>query len=356
MKTLILTRTLSNRGGSIIVTNLIRELRRQGYDIDFVGFKEKGTEDFPDCAPLYRDVSITILEVDQHKEQPLQMKAYIDAAQSYLHENKDKYDKIILDSWFSAIAGSAEQLPYDKTFHLVQSDPQFEPEDASVVWQSRLFSMLPLLPMQRIVVSKSLQKLFHERYGKEYPRIDLYVDDRYREADFAVKDTKPLRLVSSAANFGMPSKGLLFLLDQLQQIKQPFTLTLISHRPIEQDLSKYSFPIKVEHAQTPQEMVTILQSHDVYINASTKETFCLALAEAVTLGMPTIALDSVGNRDYAKGDNFIFVEDKDDFLPQLLSLFDLGVRRALHAKARPSMEQYTLSKMTEQFKTIIGLR
>lgn len=355
MKTLLLTRTLSNRGGSIIVANLVKGLRAQGYDIDFVGFKEKGTEDFPDCAPLYKDVAIEIIEVDHSDEQPLQMKAYIDAAQAYLHDNKDKYDKIILDSWFSAIAGSSEQLPYDKTFHLVQSDPQFEPENVSVVWQSRLFSMLPLFPMQRIVVSRSLQKLFHERYGKEYSRIDLYVDDRYREADFIVHDSKPLRLISTAANYGMPSKGLIFLLDQLEQIKQPFTLTLVSSAPITQDLSKYSFPVTVEHAESPQEMVRFLQAHDVYINTSVKETFCLALAEAIALGMPTIALDSVGNRDYAKGDNFIFVKDKEDFLPELERLFDIETRRALHAKARPSMEQYTLNETIEQFKAIVGL-
>lgn len=355
MKTLVLTRTLSNRGGSIVVANLVKQLRRQGYDVDFVGLKEKGAEDFPDCAPLYKDIPITILEVDRHKEQPLQMKAYIDVAQSYLHENKDRYDKIILDSWYSATAGSAEQLPYDKTFHLVQSDPQFEPEDASVVWQSRLFSLLPLIPMQRIVVSKSLQQVFHQRYGKEYPRIDLYVDDHYREADFTVQDTKPLRLISTAANFGMPSKGLVFLLNQLEQVKQAFTLTLVSSAPIVQDLSGYSFPITVEHAESPQEMVRFLQAHDAYINTSVKETFCLALAEAVALGMPTIALDSVGNRDYAKGDNFIFVKNADDFLPELLRLFDVTERQALHAKARKSMEHYTLDEMTEQFKAIVGL-
>lgn len=355
MKTLLLTRTLSNRGGSIIVANLVKQLRTQGYDIDFVGFKLRGDEDFPGCAPLYKDSGITILEVDCFDEQPLQMKAYIDAAQSYLHENKDKYDKIILDSWFSAIAGSVEQLPYDKTFHLVQSDPQFEPEDVSVVWQSRLFSMVPLLPMQRIVVSKSLQKLFHERYDKEYPRIDLYVDDRYRKADFAVQDSKPLRLISTAANYGMPSKGLIFLLDQLKQLNQPFTLTLVSSAPITQDLLQYDFPIAIERAETPEEMVGFLQAHDVYINTSIKETFCLALAEAVTLGMPTIALDSVGNRDYANGDNFIFVKDKDDFLPELVRLFDVETRRSLHAKARPSMAHYTIESMTEQLKTIVGL-
>jgi len=355
MKTLFLTRTLSNRGGSIIVANLVKELRTQGYDIDFVGFKPEGTEDFPDCAPLYKDVNIEIIEVPQYKEQPLQMKAYIDAAQRYLHQHKDTYDKIVLDSWFSALAGSMEQLPYEKTFHLVQSDPQFEPEDASAVWQSTLFSVLPLLPMQRIVVSKSLQILFHKRYGKEYPRIDLYVDDIYRTAEYTVQDATPLRLVSSAANYGMPSKGLMFLLDQLQQVKQPFTLTLISHRPIEQDISSYTFPITVKHAQTPEEMVQLLASHDVYVNTSTKETFCLALAEAIALGMPTIALDSVGNRDYAKGDNFIFVKDPADFLPELLRLFDVRLRHEMHARARPSMQKYTLATMTEQFKTIVGM-
>jgi glycosyltransferase involved in cell wall biosynthesis len=355
MKILFLTRTTSNRGGQIILVNLIKRLRQQGYAIDFVAFKPQGAEDFPDCAPLYQNVAINVLEVDPYDEQPLQMKAFIDAAQSYLHENKDKYDKIILDSWFSALAGAVEQLPYDKTFHLVQSNPNFEPEDASVVWQSRLHSVLPLSPMQRIVVSKSMQTLFKEQYNEEYPRLDLYIDDIYRTADFTVEDRQFLRLVSSAADFNVPSKGLNFLLDQLQRVTQPFTLTLISNQPIAQDTSSYPFPIEMKHANTPQEMVSLLQQHDVYANTSVKEAFPLALAEAITLGMPTIALDSVGNRDYAHGDNFIFVKDKDDFLPELMRLFDIETRRTLHAKARPSMGHYTLDEMTEQFKAIIGL-
>ncbi len=355
MKTLFVTRTLSNRGGSIIVANLVKELRRQGHDVDFVGFKPQGTEDFPGCAPLYAGMDIEIIEVPVHDEQPLQMKAFIDGAQAYLAAHASHYDRVILDSWFSALAGSVQQLPYDTTFHLVQSDPSFEPEDASVAWQSRLFSILPLLPMQRIVVSKSLQKLFHERYSKEYPRIDLYVDDAYRAADFTVKDNQPLRLIATAANFGMPSKGLHTLLDTLARIKLPFELTLVSNVAISQDISKYTFPIEIKHAETPQEMVSFLQEHDVYINTSIKETFCLALAEAVTLGMPTIALDSVGNRDYATHDNFIFVEDPADLQTGLESLFALEKRRALHEHARKSMEHYTLSSMTEQFKSIVGL-
>lgn len=335
------------------MVNLIKKLRQQGYDIDFVAFKPKGQEDFPDCALLFAGVDITLVEIPLHTEQPLQMKAYIDAQQAYLRDRQAAYDKIILDSWTSALAGSLERLPYDKTFHLVQSDPCFEPEDVSVVWQSRLFSVLPLLPMQRIIVSKSLQALFKERYGKEYPRIELYIDDMYRDAEYKVVDSKPLRLASSAADFSSPSKGLIFLLDQLQQVRQPFTLTLISNQPISQDISAYTFPIEQKHAQSPQEMVAFLQNQDVYVNTSVKEAFPLALAEAITLGMPAIALDSVGNRDYAHGDNFIFVQDKADFLPQLQRLFNVRERQALHAQARKSMSKYSLDTMAKQFIDIV---
>ena len=81
----------------------------------------------------------------------------------------------------------------------------------------------------------------------------------------------------------------------------------------------------------------------------------MALAEAVTLGMPAIALDSVGNRDYAKGDNFIFVKDPADFPAQLSRIMNLDVRQQLHAAARPSMRAYSIDTMVGQFKDAVGL-
>lgn len=356
-KLLFITRTLNGRGGQVILTNLIRTLRQQGYSVHFVAFKPEGTPDFPDCEPLYAGLQTQIVSVPEHSDNTLQMQEYVNAGTDYLRQHQNKYDTVVLDSWWTMLAGVFAQVDPHKTYHFVQSDPVFTPRTTSAIWEARLFAMLPLYPLTRIMVSKSTQELFKTRYNTEYPRIDLYVDDAYRQADFTVRDhTGPIKFISSASDFAIPSKGLDFLLDSLQQLDQPCELTLVSGTPIAKDISSYSFPVTTATARTPQEMIAQLQAHDVYVNTSTNETFGLALAEAITLGMPAIALDSGGNRDYTQGDNFIFVEDSTQFVDQLRQTMTLETRQQLHRNARASMSHYTLAQMVTQFKQHVGLQ
>ncbi len=354
-KLLFVTRVLNGRGGQIVLSSLVKELQGQGADLHFVAFKPKGTDDFPGCSHLYQGLkNVEIIEIDTYDNDAAMMNAYVDASTAYLRKHQHAYDKIVLDSWFTAMAGILAQLDYRKTYHLVQSDPYFIPENQSVIWKSRAFELLPYFPMQRIVVSRSIQQLFQERYGQRYPAINLFIDNVYRQTNYTVVERPVLRFVTSASDFNIPSKGLDFLLDSLQQLSgDEFSLTILSGKPIVRDLSGYTFPIAVASAQGPEQMASALQAHDVYINTSTNETFCLALAEAVTLGMPAIALDSVGNRDYVRDHNFIFVKNNADFVTQLEHIRDLGVRKLLHKAARASMRRYSLGTTVEQFKQAI---
>lgn len=354
-KVLFITRTLNTRGGQVVVTNLIRSLRARGHDVHYVAFKPKNSEDFPGGMPIYDGLNTEIISVEQSDVAAEQMQAYIDGIREYLLQHKSEYDRIILDSWYTVIAGILAGVDADKTYQFVQSDPVFSPRDTSALWEARLFALLPHYPMKRIVVSQSIRNLFKQRYGIAYPNVDLFIDDIYRESDFTVEERQKLRIISSAADFNIPSKGLGFLLGELDKLSWPFELTLLSGAPIKQDLTGHSYPISVTTAKTPQEMVSVLQTHDVYVNTSTSETFCLALAEAITLGMPAIALDSVGNRDYFQGDNYVFVDDPALFRDALEETSDIKVRRQLHLKARQSMSKYTLGSMTQQFCSILNI-
>jgi glycosyltransferase involved in cell wall biosynthesis len=80
----------------------------------------------------------------------------------------------------------------------------------------------------------------------------------------------------------------------------------------------------------------------------------MALAEAITLGIPTIALDSIGNREYFNGSNFIFVKKPDDFVSQLESVFDINTRKLLNRVAKLSMAKYTSESMAQSFLKIIS--
>lgn len=239
----------------------------------------------------------------------------------------------------------------------MQSDPYFVPENESVIWKSRFFELLPYFPFKRITVSGEVQKLFKTRYGVEHPSLDLFIDEAYHTASFAITDHHPLRLITSSSTFDLPSKGLDFLLEHLSELAKhrEFSLTLMSGKPTGRDFTGCSFPISETTAHSPQEAIALLQNHDLYVNTSVKETFGLALAEAITLGMPAIALDSVGNREYAQGDNFVFVDDKTQFLPKLEALFSVEARRALHKKAKTSMAAYSLDTMVEKFKRIADI-
>lgn len=335
----------------------MRALQAEGVDLHFVAFKPRGSEDFPGCEHLYQDIqNIEIIEIEPHGNDTLLMKAYVDASANYLRQHQQEFDKIILDSWFTVMAGVIAQIDYDKTYHLVQSDPYFDPENESVIWKSRAFELLPYFPLKRIVVSHSVQQLFQDRYEQYYPNINLFIDDAYRRADFGISDQPTIRFITSASDFNILSKGLDFLVDTLQELQgKQFSLTILSGKPLNRDFSRYNFPISVTSAQGPEQMIEVMRTHDVYVNTSVNETFCLALAEAITLGMPAIALDSVGNRDYAKGDNFIFVKDQKDFSAQLAHIMNFNVRARLHKAARPSMQAYNINTTVRQFKEAVGL-
>lgn len=353
-KILFITRGRSMRGGHIIFTSIARKLREEGYDIALTTFESK--EKMKAAVPYWENIEVNFIEIPHLSEQDSEQIAHIQAASVYIKENLDKFDKIIVDSWFLLLAMVRENIFSDKIFQLVQSIPSFLPENQSKFWKSELFNLLPIAPMNRISVSRSLNTYFKEKYGKEFDFIQLFLDDIYFKSQFDVKNDEILKIVSSSATFNIVPKGLDFLLDKLEEIKDfKFELTLISGDEIKKDLSKYSFPIKIRSAKNPSEMTEELCKHDVYVNTSVKESFCMALAEAIAIGMPAIALDSIGNREYMDGENAIFVEKKEDFIPGLLKMKDFGFRKNLSLKAKESMQKYTIDNTIKKFKEIINI-
>ena len=356
MKILIITRDRSGRGGHVVVVNLVKELRKRGHEVDFVAFKPEGEDDFPDGAKLWHNSKVILVSIKFFADTNEQTREYIDAATEYLKDNRTKYAKIILDSWFCLIAGIKANIIDENIYHLAQSSPIFEPEDSIKIWKALLFELLPFYPVKRITVSRTDSRFYLERYSQISDLMPLYIDEAYHKADFNVVDHSPIKLISSAGDFNIPDKGLDFLLDSLKNFSAfPFTLTLLAGRPIEKELVNYSFPIEVVSASTPIEMREILLSHDIYLNASRKESFCFALAEAIAIGMPAVALDSVGNRDYAQKDNYIWVEKDSEFLRELACLKDIEKRKKLSIKAKKSMQKYTLDHTIDELEKILEL-
>jgi hypothetical protein len=357
LKVLFITRMTSGTGGMVVLSELARGLTARGHDVEMAAFRPSGTDSFPDGAALYSGINVVFIDVPKRDTESAQADEQVTAATDYLKQNHLNYDRILVDSWYIMLAAAlAQVLTLPHVFHLAQRDPIFEPDNDSAVWKAKLFQLMGVTAAQRIIVGRSLTRILNERTGYDYPSLDVFVNDAYREGEFTIRDHNPLAFVASAANFNLAWKGLPFLLEQLERFSaRPFELTLVASTPIDHDLKRYSFPIKVIHAETPVALRNILLEQDAYLCASSNESFCLALAEAVTLGMPSVALDSVGNRDYFTGHNFLFAKTPSEFLQLLNEVSNPQVRKRLHDASRPSMAAYTSSHMTEQFCKAFGI-
>ncbi len=352
MKILFITRGRSSRGGHVVITEIVRGLRNENYDVTLTTFESK--EKMKENIPCWDNLDVNFVEVPHSIERDTEQITHIEAASKYIKENVDKFDRIIVDSWFIALAIIRAGIFSDKIFQFVQSDSAFAPDSESEFWKSELFNFLPLISMNRIVVSRALADFFEKKYDKKFNSIQLFLNQKYLDASFNVKNKNVLNLVSSSATFNIKTKGLKFLLEELEKFENfKFELTLISGARIEKDLNKYSFPINIKSAKNADEMIEELCNHDVYVNTSTKEAFPLALAEALAVGMPSIALDSVGNREYMDGKNAIFVENSDNFSSELERMKDFEFRKQISKKAKTSMQKYTLDNTLVELKKIL---
>jgi glycosyltransferase involved in cell wall biosynthesis len=352
-KILFMTGLVELTGGQIVFADLARSLQSLGFDVDFIGFKGVGT-----LVPkhIYRDLNGSFIDLPISADAAVAHSLLVNTARKMLAKRIPDYDRVLLDSWHIGLAALLTNCDLAQTYQLTQDLPTFDiVVDNAASWSGKLYTLLPRVAMQRIIVSRATAQAYEAQYGQRYPYIRLYLDDTYHKKPFEVHNRSPLRFISSASYFDLPRKGLDFLIESLKDIKTPFTLTLVCGQPLKRKLERLPFPVTIVSASTPAEMSALLSEHDVYINTSTLETFGLALAEAVAVGIPSIALDSVGNREYSRDDNFIFVKDKKIFTSELERLCSLAQRKQLSDRGKQSMADFTLDKTVSQLRKIINM-
>ena len=88
--------------------------------------------------------------------------------------------------------------------------------------------------------------------------------------------------------------------------KERESLQLLAHSL---NISKY---VKFTGRRTRAEIVSILNNSDVYILASSSETFGVAAAEALACGLPVIATDCGGPRDFISDMNGVMIPVNDE--------------------------------------------
>ena len=330
-KILFLTRNRSSRGGHMILFELIDKIKGQSISAELATFETKESVYKTDDLRLWEDKKFKSILVEGNENKDQERLNYIDKVSRYINQEYDNWDKIILDSWYNVLGAIKSKKIGKNIFHLAMGDP--DNQSGSDFWKNILFDTIPFFPINRIALSESSGKVLTDRYGVETQVMTTYVNDIFHKKEFLVTDGPTLNIVASAADFSPTEKGLDILLNSLNVLsrKHRLKLTLLTLEPIKQNISRFIFPIKTVKAYTPEEVSNELVKHDIFVNTSIRETFCMALAEAVTLGMPAIALDSIGNREYFNGSNFIFVKIDGNassliciWLPSKIIFFHIG--------------------------------
>jgi glycosyltransferase involved in cell wall biosynthesis len=373
VKLLFITKTRSGYGSHVILTNLVTQLRLLSVPTDvFVIEHPKEQSRWSEFSDLWTDINPKILAFNHagalvlanpdtfsyYDEVLLDDKLAINKIKTLA--NDTQYSHVILDSWYVTHTGiKANVHNYKNVFQFIQSEPEFQPESAAKLWKAALFELLPYVYTKKIFLSPTHAHNFELAHKLRYPSVGFFVSDAFLVQKFTVQDIKNgeyLRIVTISSNYNIPSKGLDSLLSALTTVHKdhfPVELTIICSVPILKDI-KAPFKITIIFdAINPHARARHLSENDLYITTTTNESPGLAQTEALAVGLPSLAFDSHGNRDYYQDNNFIMVKDEADLVKEIIRYKDTNLRTRLSENAKASMRQYSLEKFTQKFINIL---
>lgn len=356
MKILFATGSKSTRGGHVVLAALIRELNKRGHKAAVVLIAGQEHSQDVGLQKLWRGVSTISLRVGEYTTSDEKDWAKIQTVAAYLQKHTHEYDRLAVDSWYMSYAAMLAGVE-KRACQLVQSYPAFKPEDSTKIWRAAYFDVLPRVPMRRIAVSKYLAGELQRTYHQKASVVEPFIDDVYFKIGFVYRDAKPLKLIATASTWKPKIKGLDFLLDTLPQFRgYPFELTLVSGEPFERSFAKLPFAVHTASAATPAEMSKLLVGHDIYLSVSSNEAFHMSLVEAMAVGMPVVALDSGGNRDYIRpGKNAFLAKNQKEFLQGLKILEQPAIRTRMGQTAQKTVQKYSLERMADGFMSAMKI-
>lgn len=174
-----------------------------------------------------------------------------------------------------------------------------------------------------ITVSYSLQRNIKKRFGIESEVVFDTVHDsvRYHEKDRDNGGTVHFSGVGSL----IPRKGYDYLITAFANSSLPkenWQLTIVGEGPEEQILrnliTQYQLEKNISLAgkKNKSEVVELLNNSDIFISSSHLETFGVAALEAICCGVPVLAIDSEGPREFITETNGRLCEDSIDALKE----------------------------------------
>jgi len=112
---------------TIVVTSLARELS-YNHKVRLVVFQPKKI-DYKINSFFWKNLDIKKIYIPSNKNTETQIVSQIYKCGEYLRENITAYDRIIIDSWYLVISLMQSGIQANKIYQLVQSIPEFIPDD-----------------------------------------------------------------------------------------------------------------------------------------------------------------------------------------------------------------------------------
>lgn len=167
-----------------------------------------------------------------------------------------------------------------------------------------------------ITVSHSLQENIEKRVGIHSEVVFDTIHDNVRIRKTQRNADGIVRFI--AVGSLIPRKGyddLIIAFSKCSFPQDKWQLTIIGEGPEEKNLHKLiaanrlTQNIQLAGRKSKEEIVDLLNSSDVFISSSHLETFGVAALEAICCGVPVLAIDSVGPREFITNLNGRLCED-----------------------------------------------
>jgi len=263
-------------------------------------------------------------------------------------------------------------FPSDKIYHLCQGYEGYHLGKTFKELRSDkyFYTTLHSLKVNNIVVSNHLKDLFKNKFG----RISNYIPNGINLSIFRPKpEIEQIRnSVLFVGNPKDPLKGLQFLIDSLSKLQSsPYKVNDLKLFIVyggnklkgDMDYQKTSkLEIIFKRGLSPEEISDLMNSVSVVVNTSWYEGFTLPVLEAMACGTPTLSVDNMGVKSFAKnGLNSFVVDfgDHDSFNKILLELLrgSEKVNRIIHnglETAKKYSLKKTLSIFIEEYSKILN--
>ena len=358
---------LRDRGGNFLVSELAHRLPKYGWKVTVATLVAEGDPVIRSGSEsLWKNISILPINIPAEKG----TLAYV--SESILCTNKFlqnfKADIYVADGGLPPlglrISNQQPALIFNQGLQdCTKIDEQLPNHDEqSIRTIDKILRSIGLLTNIPIVTVSNPHK---EKLNNLYGKLNINVIEPGIATPFFnvmkenFKLSSPVIVATSGANLVDKGKGFGFLCQSLNLLFQSgvnFILRIHSTE-FKPDMFDMRFPFELVPAASPDHLARELCKADIYVNASVYETFCLSIAEALAVGLPSVVTNSTGPKTYLNGDNNICVEERSP------AVFSLAIKRLLEMNeekrtnmgqsARKTMSVYTLENMVHKWDMLL---